>query len=320
MKNRRYYIALSLAALCTSAPLASHAQSMPLRVIVPYSAGGTADVIARMLTDGLKEHTGRLAIVENKPGAGGRIALSALKNSQGDGAAVVFAFNGVLVNSIVFQNAKEFRFKEDFVGLAQVGTMPAALAVSYGHKAHNVKEFILTRKQEGDLVYGNMGPGSLTHLAGLRFATATRLKPNPIGYQGGAPMANDLMGGQLDAGIDTASDFVERHKGKKLKVLGVFGHKRFPLLSDVPTMAEQGISNVEAELWLGFLGSSRASAAFNARFQDAIQKTLANPSVREKISKIIEVEYKGATDFSNVMASDFATWTPLIINSGLVQN
>lgn len=320
MKNRSFYITLSLTALLVVAPVASHAQGTPLRVIVPYSAGGSADVIARMLTDGIKEHTGRMAIVENRPGAGGRIALSTLKNAQGDGAAVVFAFNGVLVNSIVFQNAKDFRFKEDFVALAQVGTMPAALAVAYEHKAHNAREFVASRKPEGDLVYGNMGPGSLTHLAGVRFAAATRLKPNPIGYQGGAPMANDLMGGQVDAGIDTASDFVERHKGKKLKVLGVFGSKRFPLLPDVPTMAEQGIPNVEAELWLGFLGSSKASAAFNARFQDAIQKTLANPVVREIISKIMEVEYKNAAEFTQVMASDFATWTPLIEDSGLVQN
>lgn len=320
MKNRRHYIALTLSTLWMAMPMASQAQSAPLRIIVPYSAGGSADVIARMLTDGIKEHTGRMAIVENKPGAGGRIALSALKSTQGDGAAVVFAFNGVLVNSIVFQNAKDFKFKEDFVGLAQVGTMPAALAVPYAHKAHNAKEFVAIRKQEGDFVYGNMGPGSLTHLAGLRFAAATQLKPNPIGYQGGAPMANDLMGGQVDAGVDTASDFVERHKGKKLKVLGVFGSKRFPLLPDVPTMAEQGIANVEAELWLGFLGSSKASAAFNTRFQDAIQKTLASPAVREKISKIMEVEYKGMADFAPVMAADFATWTPLIVDSGLVQN
>ncbi len=335
MNARKFRMALSLAALMAALPMAVRANDAPLRIIVPYAAGGSADVIARMLTDGIKEQMGRTAIVENKPGAGGRIALAALKNAQGDGAAVVLGFNGVLVNSIVFQNAKDLNFKEDFVGLAQVGTMPAALAVPYQHKARDVQEFLKLRKQEGDFVYGHMGPGSLTHLAGLRFAAATQLKPNAIGYQGGAPMANDLMGSQLDSGIDTANDlmgsqldsgidtatdFVERHKGQKVRVLGVLGSKRFSLLPDVPTMAEQGIANVESELWLGFLGSSKSSSAFNTRFEEAVKKTLATTAVREKLSKLLEVEYKGSADFAKVMSKDFETWTPLIVNSGLVQN
>ncbi|MBF5005739.1 Bug family tripartite tricarboxylate transporter substrate binding protein [Diaphorobacter caeni] len=320
MNKRNFRLALSLAAIMAALPMTSKAQETALRVIVPYSAGGSADVIARMLTDGLKEHMGRMAIVENRPGAGGRIALSSLKAAPGDGAAVVLAFTGVLVNSIVFQNAKDFSFKDDFVGLAQVGTMPAGLAVPWQHKANNLKEFIDLRKQEGDFVYGNMGPGSLTHLAGLRFAAATHLKANPIAYQGGAPMANDLMGGQIDSGLDTVGDFVERHKGKKLKVLGVMGSKRFSLLPDVPTMAEQGVANVEAEMWLGFLGSSKNSPAFNARFQEAVKKTMESPALREKMGKLIDIEYKASADFRKVMEADFATWTPLIVSSGLVQN
>ncbi|GJG94319.1 tripartite tricarboxylate transporter substrate binding protein [Cupriavidus pauculus] len=296
----------------------ANAAEAPLRVIVPYPAGGSGDAVARMLTDGLREQLGRTVIIENKPGANGRIALLTLKNAPADGSTIVLAFSGVLVNAIIFQNAKGMDFKTDFIGLAQVGSMPAALAVPYAHKASSIAEFVRIRRLEGDFPYGMQGSGSVSHLAGLRFAAAAKLNANPIGYQGGAPMANDLMGNQLDAGIDTAGDFVERHKAKKLKVLGVFGYKRFPLLPDVPTMAEQGFPNVEAEIWLGFIGSSKLADAWTNKFQAALKKTMEKPETKEKIAKLVNVEYKSREDFSKVMAKDFEVWTPLLSGFGLI--
>lgn len=324
MKNlRRKLIAFTVSLPMTvgllglaSAP--ATAQEQPLKIIVPYSAGGSGDAIARMLTDGMREHLGRMVIVENRPGANGRIALNALKSAPSDGSTVLLAFNGVMLNFITFQGPKDLVFKDEFVGLAQVGRVPAALALPPQHKANNVNEFIAMRKQAGDFTYGNNGQGSMTHLAGLRFAAATNLKANPIGYQGGAPMANDIMGGQIDAGIDTAGDFVERNKGKKIKVIGVFGNKRFHLLPDVPTMAEQGVENVEAEIWLGFLASNKVSDAFSKRFQDAVKKTLEIPSIKEKASNILELDYLAKEDFSKVISKDFETWTPLVTAAGLV--
>lgn len=291
----------------------------PLKIVVPYPAGGSGDAVARMLTDGLREHLGgRTVLVDNKPGANGRIALMALKAAPADGSTVVLAFSGVLVNSIIFQNSREFNFRTDFTPIAQVGAMPAALAVPYGHKASKIDEFVQLRKKEGDFTYGMQGSGSVSHLTGLRFAAAAKLNPNPVGYQGGAPMANDLMGNQLDAGIDTAGDFVERHKGKKVKVLGVFGTRRFPLLPDVPTLAEQGYPGLDAEVWLGFIGSSKLPAAWARSFQDALKKTLDNPATREKIAKLLDVEYKGSDDFAKVMARDFEVWTPVLNSLGLI--
>lgn len=306
--------AMGLAGVASAAP-----SDTPLKIVVPYPAGGSGDAIARMLTDGLREQLGgRTVLVDNKPGANGRIALMALKAAPADGSTVVLAFAGVLVNSIIFQNSKEFNFKTDFSAIAQVGAMPAALAVPYGHKANTIEEFVQLRRKEGDFTYGMQGSGSVSHLTGLRFATAAKMNANPIGYQGGAPMANDLMGSQLDAGIDTAGDFVERHKGKKLKVLGVFGPKRFPLLPDVPTLAEQGYPGLDAEVWLGFIGNSKLPAAWSQSFQDALKKTLDNPATKEKIAKLLAVDYKGSDDFAKVMARDFEVWTPVLNGLGLI--
>ena len=320
MNNFRRNLVMSVCALPLALGMATTGMAQdpqPLRVFVPYSAGGSGDAVARLLVDGLREHLGRMVVVENKPGASGRIAILAMKSAPAENS-VMLAFSGVLINSIIFQNSKDLQFKEDIVGLAQVGTMPAGLAVPMSHKANNVTEFIKMRKQEGDFTYGNIGQGSMTHLAGLRFAQATQMKANPIGYQGGAPMANDLMGGQIDSGIDTVGDFVERHKAKKLKVLGVFGSKRFGLLPDVPTMAEQGISNVEADIWLGFLAQSKVSPAFKAKFQEAVRLTLESPATKEKVARLLEIEYKPGEKFAKVMAADFETWTPVITAAGLI--
>lgn len=305
---------VGLAGAASAAP-----NDTPLKIVVPYPAGGSGDAVARMLTDGLREHLGgRTVLVDNRPGANGRIALMALKAAPADGSTVVLAFSGVLVNSIIFQNSKEFNFRSDFAPIAQVGAMPAALAVPASHKANSIEEFVQLRRKEGDFTYGMQGSGSVSHLTGLRFATAAKMNANPVGYQGGAPMANDLMGSQLDAGIDTAGDFVERHKGKKLKVLGVFGAKRFPLLPDVPTLAEQGYPNLDAEVWLGFIGSSKLPAAWSQNFQDALKKTLDNPATKDKIAKLLAVDYKGSEDFGKVMAKDFEVWTPVLNSLGLI--
>ncbi|MCY1203219.1 Tripartite tricarboxylate transporter family receptor [compost metagenome] len=321
MKNIRSAVFASLLAAPLAMPGAASAQGQPVSIIVPYSAGGSGDTIARILSEGLKKHLdGRPVIVENRPGASGRIAMQALKNAHMENSAVVLAFSGVLINSIIYPSAKDYDFKNDFVGLAQVGKVPAALAVPIGHKARNIADFVSQHAaKDGVFTYGNIGQGSFTHLAGLRFADATKLEPNPIGYQGGTPMANDLMGGQIESGIDTLGDFVERHNGKRLKVLGVFGRERSPLLPGVPTMVEQGIANVEAEIWLGFLASSKMKAEFSQPFQEAVKRTLEDANVRNKVAQLLEVDYQPSTEFARIMASDFATWTPVVRAAGLVQ-
>lgn len=323
MKNiRRVVLAtLLMAPAVSSLPGLASAQGQPVSIIVPYSAGGSGDTIARMLAEGLKRHLGgRSVIVENRPGASGRIAMQALKSAHMENSAVVLAFSGVLVNSILYPGTKDYDFKNDFVGVAQVGKVPAALAVPVNHKAQNITEFVSQHAgKDGVFTYGNIGQGSFTHLAGLRFATATKLEPNPIGYQGGAPMANDLMGGQIESGIDTLGDFVERHNTKRLKVLGVFGRERSPLLPSVPTMAEQGVANVEAEIWLGFLASKKMKPEFNEQFQEAVRKTLEDADVKSKVTQLLEIDFQPSQRFAQIMASDFSTWTPIVQAAGLVQ-
>lgn len=317
---RRILVASLLAApLAMSLSGAAVAQGQPFSIIVPYSAGGSTDAVARMLSEKLKENLGRTVIVENRPGAGGRIALQALKNAPSADSTAVLAFSGVLINSIIYRNAKGYDFQADFKGLAQVGKTVMGVAVPMSSKATTAQEFLANLSRPGVFTYGHNGPGSFSHLVGLRFATQTKLEANPIAYQGGAPMANDLMGGQIEAAIDTSGDFAERHYGKKLRVVGTLGKVRSPLLPDVPTMAEQGIPDVDADLWLGFLANKSMSAEVAERFQDALRKALADPELKEKIGKLVEVDYQPGAGLQKAIDKDAQVWTPIIEAQGLIQ-
>ncbi|RCW68651.1 Bug family tripartite tricarboxylate transporter substrate binding protein [Pseudorhodoferax soli] len=318
MKNRRTIVAAALATGTASliAPLNAIAQSKPLTIIVPYPPGGSVDVMARILAERLKTTLGRTVIVENKSGAGGRIGLAWLKGQQRDGSTVLLGSSGLVINSIVFEDSSAYNFKRDFVGVAQVGRAPMALAVPFGSAANSIQEFVKSGK-DNQFTYGTNGPGSFGHLVGLKFAKAVNLQANPVSYQGGAPMANDLMAGQIESAIDAQADFVERHRAKKIKVLASFGKERSTLLPDVPTMAEQGVPGIAGELWFGFLAGRGESTAFLADLQQGVRKALEDDVAKEKLSKLMSVEFKESAGLSDLIAMDFETWTPVIDEVGL---
>ncbi len=295
------------------------ASEQPLRIIVPYAAGGSGDAVARIMSEKMSEHLGRSIIVENRPGAGGRIALMALKSAPADGSSVLLGYTGVVINSIIFANAKEYDFKADFTGMAQVGRMPMAIAVSTSHKANNIQEFVQQLPADKTFTFGTNGTGSFAHLSGIRFANAAKLQPNAIAYQGGAPMANDLMGGHLEAAVDTLGDFVERHRGGKIKVLGILSDARSPLAPDIPTMAEQGIADTDAQIWLGFFASSKVNDDFRRKFEEAVKKTLEDATIQDKLKSMIQIDYKPSDAFSRDVIADFDAWTPVVTNAGLLQ-
>lgn len=316
---KRIAISVFSASVALGAAGGASANEQPLRVIVPYAAGGSGDAVARIMSEKMSQHLGRSIIVENRPGAGGRIALMALKGAPADGSSVLLGYTGVVINSIIFSNAKEYDFKSDFVGMAQVGRMPMAVAVSVDHKARNIQEFLQQLPGDKTFTFGTNGTGSFAHLSGIRFANAAKLKANAIAYQGGAPMANDLMGGHLEAAVDTLGDFVERHRAGKIRMLGVLSDARSPLAPEIPTMVEQGIADTDAQIWLGYFASSKVNAEFRQKFEQAVKNTLEDATVKDKLRNMIQIDYKSSDAFSRDVVADFDTWTPVVTNAGLLQ-
>lgn len=317
--RRKFVIALLAANAAVLAPSLASAQDKSVTIIVPYSAGGSFDFTARVFAERLKDALGRTVIIENKAGGGGRIGLAALKGASGRNATVLFGASSLIINSIIFADSVGYDFRRDFVGVAQVGVAPMAMAVPYASKSANLREFLQEHAKDGIFSYGTNGPGSMSHLIGLKFAKAVGLKPEPIPYQGGAPMVNDLMAGQIGAATDTVADFAERHRANRIRVLATFSAERSHLLPDVPTASEQGVEGVDESIRFNIYASRQDDPAFTKAFAEALRKALEDPAVKSKLSNVMKVEFLDGTRVSENIHRDFETWTPLVDEFGLRQ-
>ena len=214
-----------------------------MRIIVGFAAGGSSDIAARMLADKLKDSLGVPFIVENRVGAGGRIAAEALKNAAPDGTTFLLTPVVVPVLAPLVYKQLSYDPAKDFAPVAQVATYQFALAVGPDHPARSVPEFVAWLKANPTQAnFGSPAPGSLPHFFGLMIGKATGVEMVHIAYKGGAPLATDLMGGQIPAGVDALSDMIELHRGGKVRIIATSGAQRSPLLPTVATAVTTGMS------------------------------------------------------------------------------
>ncbi|HYT98473.1 MAG TPA: tripartite tricarboxylate transporter substrate-binding protein, partial [Casimicrobiaceae bacterium] len=212
-----------------------------LHILVPVPAGGTSDYVARLIADRLSNELTRPVIVENKPGATGRIAVDALRNAKPDGATLLLAPITVpVVAPLVFKNLS-YDWSRDLVPVAQLATYEFALAVMSDHPARSVREFVAWAKEHrSKATFGAIAIGSLPQLLGMMLAKTGGIELDHVPYNGIAPLETDLMRGQLAAGIGVVSDFIALHRAGKIRILATSGAKRSTVLPDVRTFGEQG--------------------------------------------------------------------------------
>jgi tripartite-type tricarboxylate transporter receptor subunit TctC len=310
-----------LALFAALTPIVANAQGTlrgPVRIIVGFAAGGSSDIAARMLADKLKDSLGVPVIVENKPGAGGRIAAEALKNAAPDGTTYLLTPVVIPVLAPLVYKQLSYHPATDFAPVAQVATYQFALAVGPNHPAKTVPEFVAWLKANPTQAnFGSPAPGSLPHFFGLMFGQATGVDLVHIPYKGGAPLAADLMGGQIPAGIDALSDMIELHRGGKIRIIATSGAQRSPLLPAVATFKEQGFATIEGSGWIAVYAPSNTPAILVDKLSAAIAGALKNPELRERF---ITVGYEptGTTpeQLAAIMAADSARWSPIIKASG----
>jgi tripartite-type tricarboxylate transporter receptor subunit TctC len=313
-----YVAAFALAILVTAGAHAQAAPKGPLRIIVGFAAGGSSDIAARMLADKLKDSLGVPVIVENRVGAGGRIAAEALKNSAPDGTT--FLLTPVVVPVLAPLVYKQLGYDpaRDFAPVAQVATYQFALAVGPNHPAKTVAEFVAWLKANpAQANFGSPAPGSLPHFFGLMIGKATGVEMIHIPYKGGAPLATDLMGGQIPAGVDALSDMIELHRGGKIRIIATSGAQRSPLLPTVATFKEQGFVAIEGAGWIGVYAPSKTPSAVIDQVSAAIASALRTPELRERFVNL-GYEPTGTTpeQLAAIMAADTARWGPIIKTSG----
>jgi tripartite-type tricarboxylate transporter receptor subunit TctC len=317
MNLRRTLLASPLLALPLLASPPALAQSGPIRIVVGFPPGGSSDVTARIVAEKMQATLGTTVVVENKPGAGGRIAALGVKEAAPDGNALMLApFAVMVVQPMVFRSIK-YDTTADFTPVGNVVTFPLALAVGPGAPATNMKELVAWLQANPTKAnYGSPGAGSMPHFLGEMLGAKAGVKMTHVPFQGGAPLVNNLLGGQIPIGFDTPAEFAEHHRAGKLRILALSGGQRNARFEGVPTLKEQGI-DIDAVGWFGLFGPAGMPKATVDKINAALQAALKQADVGEKLDKLgLSVAPGSADDMVRRMAADKASWNPAIKASG----
>jgi tripartite-type tricarboxylate transporter receptor subunit TctC len=314
------FLKASLATLVLGASLAVHAQQETIKLLVGFPPGGSTDTLARLMADKLGPLLKQPVVVDNKPGAGGRIAAQALKASAPDGLTYMVAPNATPVFQALLYPASVLRFDvlQDFTPVGMLASYPLALAVSPQVPAKTAAEYVQWLKANpAKTSFGTAGAGGQTHFSGVQFGKATGPDMQVVPYRGNGPLITDLVGGQVPAGVLTAGDILPQQKAGRVKVLGVFGAKRSPLLPDVPTLLEQGISVDTGDAWTGVWAPAKTPKVQLERMQRALKEVLAMPDVRETMQKLaFTPDFRPGEEVDAIERKELAYWGPIIKASG----
>ena len=320
LPNRRQIISLAAAAM--SLPALAQTSSFPqkpVRIVVPYTTGGSNDVIARLLAQQLQEAWGQPVVVENKPGAAGNIGSSDIAKSAPDGHSLLLTnINIVSMNPGLIANMP-FDPQKDFAPISLLGTTALALVVHPSVAANNVRELIdLARKEPGRLNYASSGNGSPQHMSAEMFKAMTKTSLTHIPYTGAAPAVNDLLAGQVQVTVGVVNQLMPHIRAGKLKALGVTSRKRLAQMPDVPTLDEAGVPGYESEIWLGLAAPAATPPAIIEQINQAVRKAMATADVVSKLqAQGIDVLVSSPDQMRQRGLEDLKRWGDIIRTAGI---
>lgn len=320
MTTRRHFNASLIAAgAALASPLVRANDDAAIHVLVGFPAGGGSDVIARLLAEKLQAELGRSVVVDNRPGAGGQIAAQQLKAARPDGTTVFLSHDHTI--SILPQVVRKpgYAPTEDFVALGGFATFVNGLAVSAATPANTLSEYVewVRSREGGKSAIGIPAPAStpefLVQLIGRKYGLALTAVP----YKGSAPMIADMLGNQIAAGTGSVQDFIEYQRAGKLRVIGVLGGKRQAALPDVPTFSEMGFGGLEDTPFYGLWAPRGTPAAFIDRFTRALDKVVALPEVRARLTDLgLTVGYMTPQQLDQRERAYTKVWSRIIADSG----
>lgn len=290
-----------------------------IKLVVPYPPGGSVDTTARVLAQPLAEQLKVAVVVENRPGAGGRIAASQLKRDAADGSVVLIAPNALTtIQSLTYAGKLDYNVLQDFTPVARLASYPFSLAVPATSPLRSAAElFAKMKSRPDDNSYGTSGAGGMAHFAGLALGKDNGINWVHVGYKGGAPLITDLIGAHIPVAIDTLVDQIEHLRSGKIHTLGIFSSQRYSLTPEIPTLAEQGLKLQPLEGWFGAFVSARVPKEVVARIDGAIAKVMQEKDFRTKLNKmVLEPSYLNSSDFAKVQAAELQAWAPVVKASG----
>ena len=312
-------------ALAAATPASSHAQPgatgtypiKPIRLIVPLTAGGPTDILARLIAQPLGESLKQQVVVDNRPGAGGNIGAAMAAHSVPDGYTLFMGTSGPLsINNSIFSNTGYDPIK-DFAPIALVASAPFVIVANPSVPAANIKELIqLARAKPGSLTYGSV-PGNASHLATELFRSMTGINLVFIPYKGAAQATTDLLAGQIQLSWASTPGSVPQVKAGKLKALGVTSMKRIAQLPDVPTVAESGVPSYEASVWYGVVAPAKTPLEIISKLHGEIARIVEQRSNRERIvSNDFEPTLLKPAEFAAFIRRESDKWAKVVKSSG----
>ncbi|MBM4339498.1 MAG: ABC transporter substrate-binding protein [Deltaproteobacteria bacterium] len=287
----------------------------PIKIIVPYPAGGGTDVIARLIADKLKDSLGQTVIVENKPGAGGRIGTEYAKGQPADGSSMLFVNPALFVVSPMVYSRLPYDPDNDFKPLSQITTYEFVLSVPGSSPIKDVKGLIeWMKKNPKQANYGSPAAGSLPHFFGLMISKYAGVEMVHAPYSGSAPLVTALIGGQIPMGVDSY-DSQSPHHPDKIRILATAGASRKH--PDIPTFKELGYKDIEGMGWNGIVVPSKTPKPVIDKMNQAVVKAIKMPDVMQKIQQMgSDVTGTTAEGFANILKHDREKWGPIIKASG----
>ena len=313
--------AASALGLLALTPLAAQAQAFPskaITIIVPFSAGGTTDILARVLGQFISKDLGQPVIIDNRAGAGGNIGTQLVARAAPDGHTILMgtvgthAINQSLYPKLAFDPIK------DFAPLTRVALVPNLLVANPAQPFKTVKELMAYAKANpGKVTFGSSGSGTSIHLSGELFKQMAGVDLQHVAYKGSAPAVNDLLGNHIAIMFDNMPSAISHVKAGKLRPLAVTTAQRSPALPDVPTVAEAGVPGYEATSWFGLLAPAKTPAPVVAKLNAAILKALADPDVKNKLlEQGAEPAGETPAQFAAFIASETVKWGKIVKQSG----
>ncbi len=323
---RRTALVAAAVALTTLAHGAAYAQTYPtkpIRLLVPLAAGSTADIVSRFAGQELSKALGQPVVIENKPGAGGTIAMAELARAAPDGYTIEFASQGTLVFNQAIYAAPGYDSIKDFAPVAFIGGVSNVMIVPPASAATKPADVVAAAKAKpGELTFSSGGAGTSHHLSGVLFGQITGTQLVHVPYKGAPQGVQAVMAGEVAMGFFNTPTVIAQIKAGSVKALGVTSLTRSPLLPNVPTLDEQGIKGYEVNTWFGFVAPAGTPPEIVNKLNTEFNRIFASAEAKDKLGPqgFDLAPPMTPAAFGKIIANDLAKWVPIVKASGAVAN
>jgi tripartite-type tricarboxylate transporter receptor subunit TctC len=322
LQSRRKFMTSVAATIAVAASGAhgedSHWPDHPVRIIVPYPAGGSTDVLSRILAERMKETFGQPFVIENRPGAGGNIGIAAVTGSPPDGYTIGAATIGHFAINQYLYSKMPYDAERDMIPASLTWELPNVFVVATDHcPAKSVSEFVAWAKQKGQVSFGSPGVGTSPHLSGVMFVKRTGIDAVHVPFRGAAQTIPAMLAGDVNFAIDNLASYVPAISSGKMRALAVTSAQRWPTMPDVPTMEEGGMKDFIVTSWAAFVLPAGTPRAIIDKLASAMKQTAADPEVRKRFlvggARVLSSTPEEATAYA---VKERAIWKDVVAASG----